>query len=193
MFMSGMIGLSVEPARQIVKKFGWASYKTFMDVSSGQGMLPVLVAREHTHLEGLAFSPPQVRPLFEDLIARNDLGRRVRFHPGDAFTDSWPKADVIVMGYFLQLWGLANKKTLLRTAFDALPEGGALIIYDTIVDDERRGAVWPLLTSLNLLIQTPEGFAYSAADCRGWMYEIGFKETQIEDLSGPVSMVIGFK
>jgi hypothetical protein len=192
-FMSGMAGLSVEPAKQITRKFDWASYSTFMDVSSGQGMLPVMVASEHPHLEGLAFSPPQAQSLFEELIARHDLIGRVRFHPGDVFKDSWPKVDVIVMGYFLQLWGLAEKKTLLRCAFEALPAGGALIIYDAIIDDERRAAVWPLLLSLNLLIQTPEGFTYTAADCRDWMCDIGFKDTRFEDLSGPASMVIGFK
>jgi hypothetical protein len=191
--MSAMNGLSVEPAKQIVRKFDWDSYATFMDVSSGQGMLPILVARAHPHLEGVAFSPPQVRPLFEDLIARHDLRGRVWFHAGDAFRDPWPKADVIVMGYFLQLWGLTRKTLLLKNAFEALPEGGALIVYDAIIDDDRRDNAWPLLASLNLLIQSPEGFTYTAADCREWMREAGFKTTQSEQLTGSVSMVIGFK
>ena len=193
MFMSGMNGLSVEPAKQIVSRFDWDAYGSFMDVSTGQGMLPVLVARAHPHLEGLAFSPPQVRPLFEDLIARHDLRSRVRFHAGDAFSDPWPKADVIVMGYFLQLWGPAKKTLLLRHAFEALPEGGALIVYDAIIDDDRRDNAWPLLASLNMLMQSTEGFTYTAADCRGWMLEAGFKATQAEPLTGVVSMVIGFK
>jgi O-methyltransferase/methyltransferase family protein len=193
MFLSGMNGLSVEPAKQIVTRFDWASHGTFMDVSSGQAMLPVLVARAHPHLEGLAFSPPQVQPLFEDLIARHDLLGRVRFHAGDAFRDPWPNADVIVMGYFLQFWGLARKTLLLRNAFEALPKGGALIVYDAIIDDERRENAWPLLASLNMLIQSTEGFTYTAADCRGWMREAGFKATLVERLTGIVSMVIGFK
>jgi hypothetical protein len=193
MLMSGMNGLSVEPAKQIVRMFDWASYGTFMDVSSGQGMLPVLVARAYPHLEGLAFSPPQVRPLFEDLIARHDLLGRVRFHAGDAFRDCWPKADVIVMGYFLQLWGPARKTLLLRNAFEALPKGGALIVYDAIIDDDRRENAWPLLASLNMLIQSPEGSTYTAADCRSWMREAGFKATKAEQLTGIASMVIGFK
>ena len=156
-------------------------------------MLPVLVARAHSHLQGLAFYPPQVRPMFEELVARHDLIGRVRFHPGDAFRNSWPKADVVVMGYFLGLWGLAQKKLLLRNAFEAIPTGGALIVYDTIIDDERRESVWSLLSSLNMLIQTPDGFEYTSADCQGWMREAGFKTTQAERLTGLVSMVIGFK
>jgi hypothetical protein len=103
--------------------------------------------------------------LFEELVARHDLIGRVRFYPGDAFRNSWPKADVVVMGYFLSLWGLAQKKLLLRNAFEAIPTGGALIVYDAIIDGERRESVWPLLSSLNTLIETPDGFEYTRADC----------------------------
>ena len=188
-----MNGISVEPAKQLVRKFDWTSHRTFTDVGSGQGMLPVLVARAHPHLQGVAFYSPQVRPLFEELAARHDLIGRVRFHPGDAFKDTWPKADVIVMGHFLQLWGLAQKKLLLKNAFEALPTGGALIVYDAIIDDERRESVWPLLSSLNNLIQTPDGSGYTSADCQGWMREAGFETTRTERLTGFVSMVIGVK
>jgi hypothetical protein len=193
MVVSMMNGIGVEPAKQLIRKFDWTSHRTFIGVGSSQGMLPVLVARAHPHLQGVAFYPPQVRPLFEELVARHDLTDRVRFHPGDAFKDTWPKADVVVICHFLQLWGLAQKKLLLKNAFKAIPPGGALIVYDAIIDDGRRESVWPLLSSLNNLIQTLDGFGYTSADCQGWMYEAGFKTTRTERLTEFVSMVVGLK
>ncbi len=50
-----------------------------------------------------------------------------------------------------------------------------------------------LLMSLNMLIETPGGFDYTGEDCSGWMREAGFRETRIEHLIGPDSMVIGIK
>ena len=50
-------------------------------------------------------------------------------------------------------------------AYDALPAGGALIVYDAIIDDERRENAFGLLMSLNMLIETPGGFDYTGADC----------------------------
>ena len=47
--------------------------------------------------------------------------------------------------------------------------------------------------SLNMLIETEGGFDYTAADCRGWMAEAGFRETRAEHLVGPDSMVVGVK
>jgi hypothetical protein len=97
------------------------------------------------------------------------------------------------MGYFLHIWGVAKRKLLLKTAFETLPASGALIVYDAIIDNERRESAWSLLASLNMLLQTPDGSEYTAADCEGWMREAGFRTTHVDHLAGPTSMVIGFK
>jgi hypothetical protein len=102
-------------------------------------------------------------------------------------------AAVLVMGHILHDRGLDKKRLLLAKAYEALPAGGALIVYETLIDNERRQNAFGLLMSLNMLIETREGFDYTAADCAGWMWEAGFSETQVEPLAGPESMVIAIK
>jgi hypothetical protein len=97
------------------------------------------------------------------------------------------------MGHILHDWDLAQKNMLVRKAYDALPAGGAFIVYDTIIDDDRRQNAFGLLMSLNMLIETPGGFDYTGADCIGWMKDAGFKDTRVEHLVGPDSMVVGIK
>jgi hypothetical protein len=97
------------------------------------------------------------------------------------------------MGHILHDWNLTQKKILLGKAFQALPKGGTIIVYDAIIDDERRENAFGLLMSLNMLIETPGGFDYTGADCRERMREAGFSETRVEPLVGPDSMVIGLK
>ena len=109
------------------------------------------------------------------------------------FTDELPQVDVLVMGHILHDWDLPTKRMLLDKAYRALPSGGALIVYDAMIDDERRRNAFGLLMSLNMLIETPGGFDYTGADCRGWMEEAGFRDTYVEQLIGPDSMVVGFK
>ena len=81
---------------------------------------------------------------------------------------------------------------LLQKAYDALPDGGALIVYEAIIDDDRRHNAFGLLMSLNMLIEGL-GFDYTGADCRGWMADAGFKDSYVEHLVGPDSMVVGIK
>jgi hypothetical protein len=97
------------------------------------------------------------------------------------------------MGHILHDWDLDEKKMLIGKAYDALPEGGALIVYEAIIDDDRSQNVFGLLMSLNMLIETEGGFDYTGADCAGWMKGAGFSATRVEPLVGPDSMVIGIK
>jgi O-methyltransferase domain len=130
--------------------------------------------------------------LAEDFNVARDRDR-LSFTAGDFFTDSLPQADVLVMGHILHDWNLDEKRLLLRKAYDALPEAGALIVYDAIIDDERRSNAFGLLMSLNMLIETPGGFDYTGADCRAWMQEAGFRHSYVEHLVGPDSMVVAIK
>ncbi|MBU3889213.1 methyltransferase [Methylosinus sp. KRF6] len=192
-FLTAMSGISAGPAQAIAAKFPWRDYKTFVDVGCAQGMVPVTVARAHPHLTGGGFDLPQVQPVFDDFIAQNGLSDRLRFYPGDFFEDALPKVDVIVMGHILHDWNLEEKRLLLAKAYEALPKGGALIVYEALIDDERKTNAFGLLMSLNMLIETPGGFDYTGADCLDWIRDAGFAQTRVEHLLGPDSMVIGVR
>ncbi|WP_424362057.1 methyltransferase [Methylocystis parvus] len=192
-FLAAMSGVSAGAANAIAAKFPWAGYKSFVDVGAAQGMVPVTLAQAHPHLTGGGFDLPQVQPIFDEFVAANGLSDRLRFYPGDFFAGALPCADVIVMGHILHDWDLDQKRLLLKKAHDALPSGGALIVYEALIDDARRENAFGLLMSLNMLIETSGGFDYTGADCQGWMTEAGFSHTRVEHLLGPDSMVIGIK
>jgi hypothetical protein len=82
---------------------------------------------------------------------------------------------------------------LLKKAYAALPKGGALIVYEAIIDDERRENAMGLLMSLNMLLATPGGCDFTGADCQAWMREAGFSQTRVEPLTDTVSMVVAIK
>jgi hypothetical protein len=136
-FLSAMSGISAGPAHAIAANFPWRDYKTFMDLGSAQGMVPATLADTHRHLTGIGFDLPAVK-VFEEFIAHRGVEDRVRFHGGDFFEDPLPKVDVIIMGHILHDWDLAQKKVLLGKVFDALSKGGAVVVYDAIIDDDRR-------------------------------------------------------
>lgn len=192
-FLEAMSGVSLGAARAIAEKFPWKERKTFVDVGAAQGMVPVTLAQIHPHLNGMGFDLPAVKPVFEEFVAKNGLSDRVTFTAGSFFTDPLPKADVIIMGHILHDWNLDEKRMLLAKAHAALDKGGALIVYEALIDDERRENAFGLLMSLNMLIETSGGFDYTGADCQGWMREAGFSETSVTRLVGPNSMVVAVK
>jgi hypothetical protein len=192
-FAQAMTAVSMGSALAIAEKFPWQKYKTFMDIGTAQGNVPVQVARKHPHLMGGGTDLPPLEPVVTEYVAANGLSDRLRFQAHDFFADPFPNADVLIMGHILHDWDLTEKKMLIKKAYEALPDGGALIVYDAIVDDERRENVYGLTMSLNMLIETPGGFDYTGADCRAWMAEIGFSDSYVEPLTGGESMVVGIR
>jgi hypothetical protein len=192
-FLSAMTGLSHGANIAIAQKFPWKDYKTFVDAGTAQGDLAVQVAKAHTHLNGIGLDLAEVGPIFEDYVEKNGIAARLRFQAGSFFTDPLPKADVVMMGHILHDWNLDEKKALVRKAYEAVPDGGAFIVYESIIDDDRRRNLFGLLMSLNMLIETPGGFDYTGEDCMGWMKAAGFRQTFVEHLIGPDSMVVGIR
>ena len=192
-FAKAMSSLSAPAGALIAAKFPWHDYGSVIDIGCAEGAVPAQIALAHEHMGGGGFDLPPLEPIFDAYVGRLGLGERLSFTAGDFFADPLPEADVLVMGHILHDWGLDEKRVLLQKAYDALPDGGALIVYEALIDDERRQNAFGLLMSLNMLIETPNGFDFTGADCTGWMRETGFRETRVEPLIGPDSMVIGIK
>ncbi len=192
-FLKAMTGISRGGNMAIARKFPWASYKTVADMGPAQGDLLAQIALVNPHLSCVGFDLAEVGPVFEEYMEENGIQDRVQFQAGNFFSEAMPKADVITMGHILHDWNLEEKRMLIAKAYDALPEGGALLVFEALIDDDRRKNAFGLLMSLNMLVETPGGFDYSGSDCMGWMRDAGFKETRVEHLVGPDSMAVGIK
>jgi O-methyltransferase domain len=162
-------------------------------VGTAQGDLAAQIARAQPHLRGIGFDLAEVAPIFEEYVQGLGVSDRLTFQSGDFFKQDFPKADVVLMGHILHDWDLPAKKMLIEKAFDAVPAGGALVVYEALIDDDRSKNAFGLMMSLNMLVETPGGFDYTGADCVGWMKEAGFSQTRVEPLVGPDSMAIGIR
>ena len=192
-FMGAMTGLSRLNFEAVAEKYDFSRYGTLCDVGGATGLLCVEVARRHPDIQCTSFDLPPVEPIAQKAIAAVGMGDRVQVKSGDFFQDPLPKADVITMGMILHDWSLEKKMHLIRAAYDALPEGGALIAIEALIDDARRQNAFGLLMSLNMLIEFGEAFDFSGADYRGWCEEVGFKRFEVVPLSATHSAAIAYK
>ncbi len=192
-FMQAMAGISAGNFHALAEKFDFSKYQTVCDVGGATGQLSIILAQHHAHLRCTSFDLPVVEPLAQRTIAEAKLSDRVEAVGGDFFADPLPKADVITMGMILHDWNLDRKKHLIRQAYAALPEGGAFIVVEALIDDERRENVFGLMMSLNMLIEFGDAFDFTGADFRGWCLEAGFRSVDILHLAGPASAGIAYK
>ena len=192
-FMNAMAGISMGPFLALAEIFDFSKYETLCDLGGATGQLSIVVARRHPHMRCTSFDLPVVEPIAQRTIEAAGLSDRVTTAAGDFFADPLPQADVITMGLVLHDWNLERKMHLIQAAYDALPEGGAFIAIENIIDDARRENAFGLLMSLNMLIEFGDAFDFTGADFSGWCKEVGFTDTQIVHLAGPASAAIAFK
>ena len=145
------------------------------------------------HLTGIGSDLEVVGPVFNEYVASFKLQSRLRFQACDLFEDNIPVAEVYILGHMLHGWGLEDKRKILAKVYQALPGGGALIVFDAMIDDERRKNAFGLMMSLNMLLETPTGFDYTIGQGQGWLRDAGFKDVAATALNGPDSMVVGIK
>jgi alkyl hydroperoxide reductase subunit AhpC/ubiquinone/menaquinone biosynthesis C-methylase UbiE len=192
-FMGAMTGLSRINFEAFAEKFDFSKFRTHCDVGGATGLLSIEVAKKHPHLKCTSFDLPEVEPIAKKHIAAAGLSARIGTASGDFFKDPLPKADLITMGMILHDWNLEKKMHLIRSAYDALPPGGALVAIEALIDDARRENAQGLLMSLNMLIEFGDAFDYSGADFKKWCTDVGFKRFEVIHLAGPSSAAVAYK
>ena len=191
-FMRAMSGISYGNFAALAEAFDFSQYESVVDVGGATGQLSLILAERHPHLRCMSFDLPPVEPIARRSIEAAGLTDRVTAASGDFFADPLPSADVITMGMILHDWNLDRKLHLIHSAYDALPEGGALIAVENIIDDERRENVFGLMMSLNM-IEFGDAFDFTGEDYRGWCEAVGFKKVEVLPLAGPASAAIAYK
>jgi hypothetical protein len=192
-FLEAMTGFQAANFQLLAERFDFGRYETVTDVGGALGLLSCVVGAEHPHLRFTTFDLPPVAPLAERHVERVGMDDRVAVVSGDFFQDPLPPADVVTMGNILHDWDLDGKRTLIRKAYDALPEGGAFVAIENLIDDARRENAFGLLMSLNMLIEFGDAFDYTFADFQGWGREVGFTRFDVLPLAGPTSAAVAYK
>ena len=192
-FVNAMTGMQVGNFMTLAQAFDFSKYNTFLDAGGSAGVLSLMVAQHNPHMTCTTLDLPAVEPIANETIQQFQLADRVKAISADFFKDTLPQADVVAMGNILHDWNEEHKIQLIQKAYNALPEGGAFIAIEAVIDDERKQNVFGMMMSLNMLIETGDGFDYTFADFNKWATQVGFKSTSIVPLTGPSSAVIAYK
>lgn len=192
-FINAMSGAQMGNFMAFAQKFDFSKYKTLTDAGGSSGLLSLMVAKHQPHMSCISFDLAPVEPIAKDYIQHFQLADRVKTAIGDFFSDPLPKADIVVMGNILHDWDEEKKIGLMKKAYESIPAGGAFVAIENVIDEERKQNVFGMMMSLNMLIETGNGFDYTFSDFQKWAKMVGFKSTSIIPLAGPASAAVAYK
>ncbi|MDC7999517.1 methyltransferase [Aequorivita todarodis] len=192
-FVNGMTGVQMGNFMALAQKFDFSNYKTLVDAGGSAAVLSAMVAKNNPHISCTTFDLPSLETMAKETVQKFQLEDRVKVLSGDFFKNGLPKADIVTMGNILHDWDEDTKIKLMQIAYDALPKGGAFIAIENVIDNDRKQNVFGLMMSLNMLIETGDGFDYTFDDFTKWAKKVGFSSTELMPLAGPASAAIAYK
>jgi len=175
---------SVKPAEEFALNFDFSKYNLLLDLGGGSGILSIMAAEKNRKLKAMVFDFPPVCKIAKEIISKHGLSGRVKTHPGNILKDNFPRgADVILISGVLDGYREENCRKIIRKAYDYLPAGGAIILKESIINDNRVDPLFPVLFSLALLIETEGGDARSRGEMTQWLKNTGFKRIKHKPLT----------
>jgi precorrin-6B methylase 2 len=192
-FMDAMSGIQTGNFMALTRKFDFNKYKTLLDVGGADGWLSIQVCLNHPDIQCISFDLAPVVAVAQKKIEGFGLSNRIKVVGGDFLKNLFPKADLITMGNILHGMDEETKQQLVQKVYDTLPEGGAFMAIENIIDNERRQNTFGMLMSLNMLIENGDAFDYTFNDFERWTKTAGFKKVELLPLAGPTSAAIAYK
>ena len=178
-FLLGMFNLAMLLAPQVVKQVDLGKRKRLLDLGGGPGTYAIHFCLQNPELQATVFDLPTTRPIAEQTIAQFNLQERIKFVAGDFQHDSLAGGyDVAWLSHVLHGEGDEGCANMLQKTVAVLEPGGLLLVQEFILDDTRDKPLFPALFSLNMLLGTPQGKAYSEAEIRSLLETAGLKTVE---------------
>lgn len=187
-FWTGLFPLSTATASALATSVDLSQSRRLLDVGGGGGAFAIELARRNPGLDVTIYDLPHVCDLTAERVTAAELDDRISLHRGDFFVDEQLPLDhdTVLLSMILHDWDEPRNRELLRKCFDALPNGGTVVVSELLVDDDKTGPRDAALMSMTMLTGT-WGRNYTAAEYGLWLRDVGFDDVRTIRFRAPAA------
>lgn len=191
-FLGGMHGFGQITSTLVVQAFDLSRFQHLVDLGGATGHLAIAASKQYLHLRATVVDLPKVAPIALETIAQSGMSERISFETCDFFTDELPTADLYYLGRILHDWSDERTQPLLRKIHQSLPNSGALLIGETLLNDDRSGPVRSLMQDLNMLVCT-DGRERTRAEYESLLRAAGFRSVAFRQTGSLIDATLASK
>jgi len=191
-FLMGMHGFGLISSPRIVAAFDLSRFRSLVDLGGATGHLAIAACERYPAMRAVVFDLPEAMPLAGEIVGASGVAERIRLMPGDFFTDDLPPGDLFALGRILHDWTEEKIVRLLTRIFERLAPGGALLIAEKLLDDDKSGPRWAQLQSLNMLTCT-EGKERTIGEYEALLKQVGFAQVSGCRTPSPLDALLATK
>jgi len=173
---------SISAGHKLAKEFDFSPYSLFLDLGGGSGCYSIAACSRYPHLRAIVYDQPNVCVVTEEFIAQAGLSDRIKIHTGDFFEDAFPRgADLVAYITPLQSYDRDEVQLLINKAFDVVEPGGAILVVDYMLNDDKTGPLEPAFYHLIGLSPVSGGRVNSGAEFCEYLRKAGFVDPEVDD------------
>jgi acetylserotonin O-methyltransferase len=192
-FLKGMHGLGTLSSPPVVAAFELSPFKKLIDLGGGTGHLAMAACEQYSDLCAILFDLPRVVDSVRAQLSSCAVGSRIDCVGGDFFVPSQlPDGDLFALGRILHDWPDEKCGALLGAIYERLPRGGAILLAEKLLREDKTGPVSAQLQSLNMLVCT-EGKERSLSEFRALLEAAGFVGVEGRMTGAPLDAVFATK
>jgi acetylserotonin N-methyltransferase len=191
-FLMGMHGFGLISSPHVVAAFDLGCFQRLVDLGGATGHLAVAACERYPKLRAVVFDLPDAVPLAREVVGTTAVAPRIEIVAGDFFADPLPAADLFALGRIVHDWSEAKIVKLLSRIYSHLQPGGALLIAEKLLADDRSGPRWAQMQNLNMLTCT-EGKERTLGQYEQLLKAVGFSEVKGSPTPSPLDAILAMK
>lgn len=191
-FLMGMHGFGLISSPHVVRAFDLGPFKRMVDLGGATGHLVIAACQQYPQLRGVVFDLPDALPLAREIVAASPVAGRIEIVGGDFFADPLPEGDLVSLGRILHDWTEEKCVALLGRIYERLPVGGAVLIAEKLLRENKSGPRWAQMQDLNMLTCT-EGKERTLGQYADLLRQVGFRDVDGREMESPLDTVLAWK
>jgi acetylserotonin O-methyltransferase len=191
-FLMGMHGQGLLSSPHVAAAFDLSRFHRLVDLGGATGHLAIAACERYPHMRGVVFDLPATGALATEIVSVSPAAARIEIAAGDFFADPLPEGDIYSLGRILHDWTEPKCLLLLRRIYDGLPSGGALLIAEKLLDEDKSGPSWALMQNLGMLLYT-EGKERTLSEYKSLLNQVGFVEVKGVTTPSPLDAILALK
>ncbi|XP_070566995.1 acetylserotonin O-methyltransferase-like [Ptychodera flava] len=193
-FMAGIHGLANISQREgALKSFDLSGYRTVCDLGGGTGAVAFALAARYPNMEITVFDLPPVVACVDCFKPIDPKSANVTFQGGDFFKDDLPEAELYLLSNIIHNWSEDRIGEILRRVRNCVLPGGAILIVESLYDDDKRGPVNTHVLNFMMMLAFEGGRQRSGSEMRELLERHGFIDVEIQKSGGLADSVFAVK
>jgi SAM-dependent methyltransferase len=179
-FIQAMHVVGRSLSEEIAESVELDSFECLLDIGGATGSYTIAFLRRNPHLRAVLFDLERVIPMAEQRLRQDRLLERVTLQAGDFYVDDLPAGcDVALLSAIIHQNSPSQNVDLFAKIHRALEPGGALLIRDHIMTDDRRHPPGGAIFAINMLVGTAGGDTYTFHEVENWLRGCGFRDIEL--------------